>query len=57
MEKEVMDGRNVEAGRESKSAGNSKRPYRTPQLIVHGTVEEITAGGAGGPQQDTFGGS
>jgi len=31
-----------------------KKPYSTPKLIVHGTVEKITEGSRPGHQNDIF---
>ena len=30
-----------------KSAGRAVAPYETPELVVHGTIDEVTRGGSG----------
>ena len=32
-----------------------KMVYEEPRLVRHGSLDEITAGGSGGPQGDLFG--
>jgi hypothetical protein len=49
-----MNGEETDA--RTPSTPEPKRVYRTPRLVVHGKLEEITATGAGG-LSDNFGGS
>ncbi|MFH1115526.1 MAG: hypothetical protein V1792_16580 [Pseudomonadota bacterium] len=36
----------------SKAEGNSKKPYVTPELVVHGSVEKITEEQKGSGEYD-----